>query len=406
MSDALPHRPVAAAPSQRDPRLDVLRGIALVMIFINHVPGNIYENFTSRNFGFSDAAEGFVLMAGISAGLAYSSDFRLRMPWRGLGRVWNRAWLLYLVHLMITFAALGIAAGLAVWADMPAMLWKHGIGTLFNNPLGFLIGVPTLGLQLGYANILPLYFVLLMAAPPLIYLGCRKPMWLLAGSVVLWGVTAHYRVNLPQYPGNGGWQFSPLAWQLLFVVGLVTGIAAKQGRALVPQRRWLKLLAVGMLLMSLVWMSWPAFGAVGRHQLWLANQFGLSGVFTGFSKPYLSVPRLLHVLALFYVLASFGWVRRAAASRIAAPFALLGRQSLPVFALGSVLAYLLQGIKTETGNDPLLDSLMLGGCIALQLALASAKHYWPSGRPAIAGATPAPARSEIAAATEPSASAA
>jgi len=57
-----------AARAQRDLRLDVFRGLALVMIFINHVPGTVYENVTSRNFGLSDAAEGFVLMSGVAAG--------------------------------------------------------------------------------------------------------------------------------------------------------------------------------------------------------------------------------------------------------------------------------------------------------------------------------------------------
>ena len=95
----------ARAPSTRDPRLDVFRGICLVMIFINHVPGNIYENLTSRNFGFSDAAEGFVLMSGIAAGLAYSMDFNLPgRIWTGLARVWRRVWTLYMVHLVTTAA--------------------------------------------------------------------------------------------------------------------------------------------------------------------------------------------------------------------------------------------------------------------------------------------------------------
>ena len=65
-----------AVRTQRDLRLDVFRGLALVMIFINHVPGTVYENFTNRNFGLSDAAEGFVLMSGVAAGLAYSPLFR------------------------------------------------------------------------------------------------------------------------------------------------------------------------------------------------------------------------------------------------------------------------------------------------------------------------------------------
>ncbi|MDP2781934.1 OpgC domain-containing protein, partial [Devosia sp.] len=70
--------PVAArqqlvSPAPRDLRLDMFRGVALVMIFINHVPGTLYESFTNRNFGFSDAAEAFVFMSGMAAGLAYSN---------------------------------------------------------------------------------------------------------------------------------------------------------------------------------------------------------------------------------------------------------------------------------------------------------------------------------------------
>ena len=55
----------------RDHRIDWLRGIALVSIFINHMPGNRLENWTTRNFGFSDAAELFVLLAGMAAAFAF-----------------------------------------------------------------------------------------------------------------------------------------------------------------------------------------------------------------------------------------------------------------------------------------------------------------------------------------------
>lgn len=398
MPDAAPSPAVSAPvsipvarhmPNARDPRLDVLRGLALVMIFINHVPGNFWEDWTSRNFGFSDAAEGFVLMAGISAGLAYASGFRLRWPWQGVAKIWRRAWTLYLVHLLITFGALAIAAGLAVFAEMPAMLWKHGIGLLFRDPLGFLIGVPTLGFQIGYANILPLYFVLLMAAPLVLWGAVRRPFWTLAASVALWLAASHFRLTLPNYP-TGGWQFSPPAWQLLFVLGAVTGIAAKQGRRVIPARRWLMGLSVGFLLLSLAWMTVPLIGKTGNHLLWMANQHGAPGFMTSFNKPYLNLPRLLHLLALFYVLASWGAVRRACASRLAAPLALLGRQALPVFALGSVSIYLIQGIKTETGEDFALDTMMLGAGLALQLAFAAARHYWPSDRGAPGKTVPAP----------------
>ena len=65
MPDTLPK-----LPTSRDPRLDFFRGLSLVMIYLNHVPGTIYEMFTSRNFGHSDAAEGFVFMSGTAAAMA------------------------------------------------------------------------------------------------------------------------------------------------------------------------------------------------------------------------------------------------------------------------------------------------------------------------------------------------
>ena len=71
-------------PSPRDPRLDVLRGLALVTIFIDHVTGNFWENYISHNFGISDAAKGFVRISGISAALAYGQWFQpgTYRPWR------------------------------------------------------------------------------------------------------------------------------------------------------------------------------------------------------------------------------------------------------------------------------------------------------------------------------------
>jgi hypothetical protein len=49
---------------ERDTRIDFFRGIALISIFIDHIPGNEFAKFTLPNFGFADAAEIFVLLAG------------------------------------------------------------------------------------------------------------------------------------------------------------------------------------------------------------------------------------------------------------------------------------------------------------------------------------------------------
>jgi hypothetical protein len=47
-------RPAEAA--ERDLRIDLFRGLALWLIFLDHIPANIVSWITIRNYGFSDAA--------------------------------------------------------------------------------------------------------------------------------------------------------------------------------------------------------------------------------------------------------------------------------------------------------------------------------------------------------------
>ena len=62
-----------AAPPKRIDGIDFWRGLALMMIFIDHVPENVFQHVTQKNFGFSDAAELFVFLAGVSVALAYGN---------------------------------------------------------------------------------------------------------------------------------------------------------------------------------------------------------------------------------------------------------------------------------------------------------------------------------------------
>ena len=97
-------------PVKRDRRLDIFRGFAVLTIFINHVPGNAFEHYTSRNWGFSDAAEAFVLMSGIAVGLAYTGTFQRNETLVGLKKMWARAFKLYWSHLLVIAACFIILA--------------------------------------------------------------------------------------------------------------------------------------------------------------------------------------------------------------------------------------------------------------------------------------------------------
>src|SRR5262249_26615569 len=50
----------AVRASGRDLRLDFFRGLALILIFIDHIPGNILNYLTLQSFQFFDAAEIFI----------------------------------------------------------------------------------------------------------------------------------------------------------------------------------------------------------------------------------------------------------------------------------------------------------------------------------------------------------
>ncbi len=67
-------------------------------------------------------------------------------------------------------------------------------------------------------DVLPLYIVLMLFLPLILWLMKWKADVTLALSVLLYAATWQYDLYLSAYP-NGVWAFNPLAWQLLFVFG-------------------------------------------------------------------------------------------------------------------------------------------------------------------------------------------
>ena len=63
----------------RDLRIDACRGLALWCIFLDHVPNNIGSWLTLRNYGFSDAAEMFMFVSGVTCALAYGAAWDLSL---------------------------------------------------------------------------------------------------------------------------------------------------------------------------------------------------------------------------------------------------------------------------------------------------------------------------------------
>src|SRR3974377_350386 len=71
---AAPQVPVVT--TGRDLRLDLFRGIALWLIFLDHIPSNLVAWITIRNSRFSDATTLFVFVSGYTAAFCYGPRSR------------------------------------------------------------------------------------------------------------------------------------------------------------------------------------------------------------------------------------------------------------------------------------------------------------------------------------------
>src|SRR3546814_2318146 len=67
--------PRSRQPGVRDPRLDFFRGVAMLIIFVAHVPDNPWAGFIPARFGWSDATEMFVFCSGFAAAIAFGGSF-------------------------------------------------------------------------------------------------------------------------------------------------------------------------------------------------------------------------------------------------------------------------------------------------------------------------------------------
>ncbi|WP_099867340.1 OpgC family protein [Pararhizobium haloflavum] len=347
--------------TQRDSRLDVLRAIALITIFINHVPGNFYEAFTSRNFGFSDAAETFVLISGIAVGLAYGTKFLPGNRLIVLVRTWRRAITLYVAHVMATMATIAIFAAGALWYSAPELMTKINLTPVFQETPEALLGIVTLGHQLGYNNILTMYAAVMIMVPGLLYLASRSLSLMLGVSAMIWLLAGLYRIGPPHYPNDGLWFLNPLSWQFLFAIGIAGVLHVRRGGT-IAIHPWLVASAIGWLLFSLVWVKLSLWG--------LQDRLPLPFVLGDFNKTFLTLPRLLHVLAMAYVFLAFPFFSRWTRCKPSNPLAVMGRHGLAVFVAGTVLSMAGQviGYLTETGF--VIDTIILSTGIALQFALA------------------------------------
>lgn len=337
------------------------------MIFIDHVPGNDLSAFTLQAISICDAAEVFVLLAGISAAVGVSACFE-RAAWiAAAARLWIRCWNLYITHVVMFVVVTGIIVSAARAFDNPLYIEQINLLPFFRDTETAIVRALGLTYQPNFLDILPLYVVLVFFTPILLPLALKAPHVLFAGSLLLYGAVQVHPFNLPNYPGDSGWCFNPFAWQFLYVIGLLIGVRQYHGRGLDRRFRGVTLaVAVGIIVVAFAtaapWRRLPSL-----EDFVLIPWSWLPPV----SKTNLSFVRLLNILAWFclaiLLVKSDGPLVTSRAGRL---LATLGARSLPVFAVGIIASVLGNVVFLEIGRGTGSQMLVNAGGVAVMLAVA------------------------------------
>jgi hypothetical protein len=352
---AVPAAAVAgpAAKAGRDLRLDLFRGLALWLIFLDHVPNNILAWFTIRNYGFSDATEIFIFISGFTAAFVYGNAMVQRGFVIAGARILKRAWQIYVAHVFLFAIFIAEISYVASSFDNPLYAEEMNALDFLKQPEVTIIQALLLKFKPVNMDVLPLYIVLLLLFPLALWMLIRNATVALVMSVALYALTWEYGWNIPSHP-TGHWFFNPFAWQLLFVFGAWCALGGAERLAPVlrsPVTLWL---AIGYLLFCFgVTMTWYFPRLSFLIPRWLGEWM------YPIDKTNLDVLRFAHFLALAALTVRFiprDWP--ALQSRFLKPAILCGQHSLEIFCLGVFLAFAAHFIMVEFFGGTLMQIMI------------------------------------------------
>jgi hypothetical protein len=346
----------------RNYRLDLIRGLALLIIYIDHVTNSWVHNVTPQGWQISDFAEVFVFISGFSASLAYARQERA-----GIGAVaarsFRRAWKLYRWYLL-SLAATLLTVYLALSAGLPVLgsalrsfqqaPWSYALGALYFR------GIPNM------FSVWALYIVLLLALPVISWCGRRSLAALLLLSAGLY-ICAQIFAHGGRPTGPEEWTFKPLAWQILFVAGYVW-----------PRIHWPRWVHSRLLF-------WAGAGIVVACAMLMLASLSVPFHLRGASKDSVAILRLLNFTGWILVVHRF-WSRLPKITWLMT----CGRHSLALFCGGAWLAVVSALVIAGVHANSVVQFVVVAAGSALLVWQAHLLEGWRAKGPARALEATAP----------------
>jgi hypothetical protein len=354
---AHPTAPAAAfvlpAAGARELRLDLFRGLALWLIFIDHVSPDLLSWFTIRSYGFSDAAEIFIFISGYTAAFVYGRAMQESGLVIGTARILRRVWQIYAAHILLFTIMVAEVSYVVIYLGKPFYAEEVAITDFFKQPGIAMVQALLLRYRPLNMDVLPLYCVL-MACLPLILLLIRwRANLTLAMSVALYAAALRYDLHFTAFP-NGYWSFNPFAWQMLFVFGAWCALGGAQRMSRVmssPITLWIAFAyLVAAFFVTLTWY-FPQLEHVLPH--WLEQ------LIYPINKADLDILRFAHFVALAVIAVHFVPAGSPIlTSRWLWSMILCGQNSLEIFCLGVALGFTGYFVLTELSAGLVLHVLV------------------------------------------------
>lgn len=385
-------------PSKRDSRVDLLRGMAIVFVVVNHLGmTSLFQLLTQEAVGFVSGAELFVLFSGLVVGMVYGPRVRedfgtvLDLTSRRAGKLYLTALVVLVGVFLMSLLPIFRTEALTTFVDQGTGGAGHqgagrtydlyaGMESLFQFPVPPQVLPAVLLLQFGpwQFNVMGLYVVLLLVSPVVLAALSRgKAVWVLAATLGLYAVGSITRFRL--LPSQFEDSFPLLVWQVLFVIGLVAGYHRRTIVAWLSSRTWLVVActAVALLFAFLSWGN-PYLANGFDVRLALIPDTAYRVMYDAlFARTYLAPGRLLNVLILVvaaYALLTAYW---KPIERVLGWFLIpLGRATLYVFIMHVVLIAVVANIPALQQENVLLNTAAYAVVLGLLWAMVRTKFLF------------------------------
>ncbi|WP_454628703.1 OpgC domain-containing protein [Bradyrhizobium cenepequi] len=318
----------------RDLRLDLFRGVANWAIYLDHIPDNVVNWITTRNYGFSDAADLFVFISGYTASFVYARMMLERGFIVGATRLTKRVWQLYVAHIILFVIYIAAISYLALRFGDSNLINEFNVAGLVDNATETLRQGLFLKFKPVNLDVLPLYIVLMGLFPPVLWFMLRQPNLTMIASIVLWLLSRQMGWNLSAYPA-GVWYFNPFCWQVLFVFGAWCALGGARQSANIINSPYTLWFCIAYLIFALIMTMAGRFSDFGAmFPDWLYSAFNPN------DKTNLAPYRFIHFAVIVILVIRFipkDW--SALEWRVFDPLIVCGQQSLAVFCVGVFLSF-------------------------------------------------------------------